>query len=147
MANETFLVAYEGGAKADKVINYAFTRAKEYQADLLLVTVLEWSPYQFLTPEELAERGARRKKDLARAEQEILQPAVAKLQGQGVNVSGKVLIGNVAEQILKAAQDAKASTIYVGRSGKGSESFTQRFFGSVPIALTQITTVPTVIVP
>jgi nucleotide-binding universal stress UspA family protein len=144
VSQETFVVAYEG-EDGKAVLDYAIARAKKDGAQLLIVHILEWSPYKFLTPEELAERHKRRKEELKRAEDAVIAPALAAAQAEGVEATAALRYGNVVDLIVEIAKGASASLIVVGRSG--ASGLSARVFGSVPIGLAQIAPVPTVIVP
>ncbi|MEQ9123047.1 MAG: universal stress protein [Alphaproteobacteria bacterium] len=144
MSEETYVVAYEGDDRS--VLDFAIARAKKIGASLHIVHILQWSPYSFLTQEELAERHKRRQEELARAEAAIVKPAVAAARAAGIEaVTSDIRYGSVADLIAEIAKEKGATFIYVGRSGGGS--IAARVFGSVPIALAQISTVPVVIVP
>ncbi|MBU2959663.1 universal stress protein [Citreicella sp. C3M06] len=145
MSSDTFIVAFEGAPDNPGVLEYAIHRAKTEGASLLLVHILEWSPYRFLTPEELAERHGRRKQELARADQVVMQPALARAEAAGVPAKGVIRYGQVVELILEETKKAQATAIFVGRSG--SQSMAARVFGSVTLGLAQLAPVPTVIVP
>jgi nucleotide-binding universal stress UspA family protein len=144
MSKETYLVAYEGG-DGQSVLDYAIDRAKRDGARLLIVHILEWSPYAFLTPEELAERHKRRREELSRAESAVIGPALEKARAAGVEAASELRYGAVIDLILEIARDAGASMIVVGRTG--GSTLGARIFGSVPIGLAQAAPVPTVIVP
>jgi nucleotide-binding universal stress UspA family protein len=144
MAKETFVVAYEGDDDAT-LLDYAIDRAKRAEAKLLLVHILEWSPYKFLTPEELAERHKRRKEELSRAHEAVVDPAVARVRDAGLEAEGDIRYGSVIDLICEIAESSGASLIFVGRSG--SNSIAARMFGSVPLGLALSAPVPTVIVP
>lgn len=144
MPQETYVVAYEGGDR--EVLDFAIARANKNGAALHLVHVLEWSPYSFLTPEELSERHKRRTEELARAEAAIMSPAVDHARSAGIaDVTSELRYGSVAELIAEIAAEKAATFVFVGRSG--GNAIAARVFGSVPIALAQISTVPVVIVP
>lgn len=145
MSSETFIVAYEGDPDDPGVLDYAISRAKAEDASLLIVHILEWSPYSFLTPQELEERHGRRKQELARANEVVMAPALAKCKAAGVKADGCIRYGQVVELIVEETKKAGASVIFVGRAG--SNSMAARVFGSVPLGLAQIAPVPTVIVP
>ncbi|MGF1551623.1 MAG: universal stress protein [Paracoccaceae bacterium] len=146
MSQETFVVAYEGATNGSAVLDYAIERARREGASLLLVHVLEWSPYQFLTPQELEERHARRTEELRRAEEAIMTPALAKVREAGVEAEGEIAYGSTVPIVAEAATKAGATMIFVGRSGANS-SLGARIFGSTPLGLAQVASVPTVIVP
>ena len=145
MTSEKFVVAYEGSVEDSSLLSYALERAKKEGATLHIVHVLEWSPYSFLTPEELEERHGRRKDEISRAREVILEPAIAEIEKAGVTCTGEIRYGQVVEIIAEIAGAQKAAMIFVGRSGRNSVS--SRVFGSVPLGLAQIAPVPTVIVP
>ncbi|EIE50125.1 universal stress protein [Salipiger aestuarii] len=145
MTSETYVVAFEGAPDDPGVLDFAIKQAKGDGASLLLVHVLEWSPYSFLTQEELAERHGRRKKELERANAIVMAPALAKADAAGVPATGVIRYGQVVELILEETRKAGATEIYVGRSG--SQSVAARVFGSVTLGLAQLSPVPTVIVP
>ncbi|AWI82242.1 universal stress protein [Alloyangia pacifica] len=145
MATETFVVAYENKEGDDGLLDYAIARAKKDDAALLLVHILEWSPYKFLTPQEIEERHARRKQEMARAREVMLDPALAKVHAAGLEGDCRIRYGSVVELVAEIASEAGASMIFVGRSG--TQSMAARIFGSVPLGLAQVAPVPTVIVP
>ncbi|WP_010140571.1 universal stress protein [Oceanicola sp. S124] len=145
MSQELFVVAYEGDDDSGSLLDYAIARATKEGAALHIVHVLEWSPYSFLTPQEVEERHARRKEELARAKSAIIDPAVEKASAAGVTATGEMRYGQVVELIAEIARTKSAAMIFVGRSG--SNSVAARVFGSVPLGLAQIAPVPTVIVP
>ncbi|MBY6154989.1 universal stress protein [Vannielia litorea] len=145
MSSETFIVAYEGEKGDTPTLDYAIERAKKDGANLLVVHILEWSPYSFLTPDELEERHGRRKQEMARAKEIVLDPAVAKVKAAGLEASAELRYGSVVDKIVEIATEKSASMIFVGRAG--SQSMAARVFGSVPIGLAQVAPVPTVIVP
>lgn len=143
--SEKIVVGYDGSASAKSALAFASDRAKASGATLVLAHVLEWSPYSFLTPEELAERHKRRTEELARAETAVLGPVVASLKASGVTVSTELRYGHIAETICAIASEQGASQIVIGRTGH-SELAT-RLFGSVAGALAQAAPVPVTIVP
>ncbi|PKP62801.1 MAG: universal stress protein [Alphaproteobacteria bacterium HGW-Alphaproteobacteria-8] len=142
MPKPVFIVAYGGEDRT--VVNLAATHARKEDAKLHLVHVLEWSPYSFLTPQELEERHARRKKELARAEEAVMAPVLGDLRAAGVEADGEILYGSTVELILEVTREQGATLIFVGRS---EATLGARVFGSVSIGLAQAAPVPTVIVP
>ena len=62
-----YVVACDGSSASGRAVKAAVEQAKLTGASLLLVHVLEWSPYSFLTPEEIEERHKRRSEELKRA--------------------------------------------------------------------------------
>lgn len=142
LSKPVFIVAYGGDDR--NVVNVAATHARKEGARLHLVHVLEWSPYSFLTPQELEERHARRKKELARAQEAVMEPVLGDLRASGVEADGEILYGSTVELVLQVAREQNAALIFVGRS---EATLSARVFGSVTIGLAQSAPVPTVIVP
>ncbi len=143
MPKETFVVAYEGGDR--RVLDYAIERAKKDDAKLILVHVLAWSPYSFLTPQEIEERHERRQNELTRAQEALVDPAVKHCQQVGIEAEGVLRYGSVVDLLVDQARKSHAGMIFVGRAG--SAGLSARVFGSVAIGLAQAAPVPTVIVP
>jgi nucleotide-binding universal stress UspA family protein len=54
--SEKYIVACDGSAASERALNFAVAHAQTTGASILIAHVLEWSPYSFLTPEELEER-------------------------------------------------------------------------------------------
>jgi len=141
MAQEIFVVGFDGTDQHP--VDFAVTRAAKDDARLLVVHVLEWSPYSFLTNEELAHRHEERQRELARAEDVILKPILEKVRRGGITADPEVRYGNVVDLLCASAKEANAAMIFVGRSS----SLSARVFGSVASGVVQCSTVPTVIVP
>lgn len=146
-----YIVGVDGSEESIRAAHYALKSALVSGASLNVIHVLEWSPYSFLTPEELEERHRVRGKALKRAEVAIVQPIVKELQvmakdkGKDITIDGRVCYGQVAKEINEYCAELAAEKIFIGRSGSGV--LAERLFGSVPSALLQSATVPVTIVP
>lgn len=142
---DTIVVACDGSEAAGRALDFAHKRAKQQGASLLVVHVLEWSPYSFLTPEEIAERHARRTEELARAEEHVIAPIIAAYADKGVSITTSVKYGHVVETLVAEAEKAGAAEIISGRTG--NSGVMSRMFGSVAGTLAQVSPVPCTIVP
>lgn len=145
MSKNLFIVAVDDDDCSRRAIAFAAERAKLAGATIKLLHVLEWSPYSFLTQEELAERHGRRKQEMARAEEKILQTMASGLKAQGLTVEIEARYGHVAETICDVASEDDALQIFVGRTG--TSQLTNRIFGSTVGALVQASPVPVTVVP
>lgn len=143
--SQKFVVGVDGSDSASRTLDYAVSQAKAQGASLVIAHVLEWSPYSFLTPEELEERHMRRKEELERAETALLKPLVERLKSSGVKVETELKYGHIADTLCAIAKDAGADQILVGRSGQSGVA--SRLFGSVAGSLAQSAPVPVTIVP
>ncbi len=141
--SKSYVVGVDGSEGSIRTAQYALAQAEKAGASLKVIHVLEWSPYSFLTPQELEERKMRRKEELERANTAILQPIIEKLGSD--NVEGEARFGQIAEVISEYSDEIGAEQTFVGRNGDGG--LTSRLFGSVPSILVQISNVPVTVVP
>ncbi|MCF3973734.1 universal stress protein [Paracoccus salsus] len=139
------VVGFDGSEASRRALDFAVGRAKAQGDSIIIAHVLEWSPYSFLTPEELAERHKRRNEELERAEKAILQPVVKRVEDAGVPVTTVIKYGHIAETICQIATDEDAALIFIGRMGHSG--LATRIFGSVAGTLAQVAPVPVTIVP
>jgi len=141
MSQDIFVVAYDG--TDPQTVDFAVAQARKSEARLVICHILEWSPYSFLTPEEIEERHRKRQEELTRAEATIMQPVLERVRGAGVAAEGELRYGHIADIVCEIAKEKAATLIVVGRSS----SLSARVFGSVASGVAQCATVPTVIVP
>ncbi len=138
------VVGVDGGDSGMRALAYAKKLASLIGAcELIIVYVIEWSPYSFQTPEENAERHKRREEELNAARERIIDPALASLAEDGFQARGIVRHGDVAEMIDITATDEGADQIVVARSG---ESTFARLFGTATVKLVMNASVPVTVV-
>ena len=143
--SEKFVVGYDGSDVAKRALDFAVSRATAQGGSILIVHVLEWSPYSFLTPTEIEERHQRRTEEMARAETAIVNPAKVSVEAAGVPVETVLKFGHIAETLCKLAEKEGATQVVIGRNGHST--FGSRVFGSVAGSLVQTSPVPCTIVP
>lgn len=143
--SQTFLVGFDGSEGAQRALDYAVAQAKAAGAAVTIAHVLEWSPYSFLTQEELAERHKRREEELERAENHIVAPLLKKLEEDGVTADAVIRYGNVSKTMCEIAKETNAAQIFVGRNG--AQSISERLFGTSVSSLVQVAEVPVTVVP
>lgn len=144
MSNK-LLVALDGSDGGKRALDVAAAQAKLTDASLVLVYVIDWSPYSFNTPEENERRHQRREEEIGRAQASILQPAVDALADSGLTVESIVRHGNIADSLVHLANKEKVSQIYLGKLGESK--LRSMIFGSVTAALVQLSPVPVTVVP
>lgn len=142
---KTFLVGCDGSPASRRAVDFAVKQAKQADAAIVVLHVLEWSPYSFLTPTELEERHKRRGEELERAKEAIIDPVLEAVSSSGVSVSADMRYGRVVETLVDAAKSSGAAQIFIGRTG--DSAMASRFFGSVAGSLMQASAVPVTIVP
>jgi nucleotide-binding universal stress UspA family protein len=140
-----FIVGYDGSEASQRALDFAVGRVKLQGGTVVLVHVLEWSPYSFLSASELEERHKRRTEELERAEKALISPVLDKVRAAGVDAESKIRYGHIAETICKIAQEMSAVQIVIGRNGH--TQIGSRIFGSVAGHLAQAAPVPCTIVP
>ena len=140
------VVGVDGEGTGDRALDYAKELAGAIgDCELLVVYVIEWSPYSFNTPEENEQRHKRREEEIASAQASVIEPTLASLKEAGVAAEGVVRHGNVADVLIEIAAQRNAVQIVVGRVG--ASGLKSLIFGSVTSKLVQVADVPVTVVP
>ncbi len=143
--SKRFIVGIDDSEDSYRAAEFAVSMAESPDTSIHIIHVLEWSPYSFLTPEELDERHKRRGEELERASSAIVAPIIQKLEGSACKVTGEVRYGAIAETISNYCDQVSGDQVIVARSGDSQLS--TRLFGTVPSTLIQISKVPVTVVP
>ena len=139
------VIGLDGHSSGEKALEFAKNlAAKADGCELIVVYVIEWSPFSFQTPEENAERHKRREEEISTANERVVEPAVADLKAAGLNARAVVRHGDVADTIDDVAHSEGASQIIVARSRAGG--LTSRIFGSSTANLVMNARVPVTVV-
>lgn len=141
----TLVVGLDGQGSGDRAAAYGKRMAKLIgDCELVIVYIIEWSPYTFQTPEENAERHKRREDEIATAMERVVDPAVAAIKKSDIKVRGIVRHGNVADVLNAISVEENADQIIVGRSAAGG--IAERIFGSATAKLVMSASVPVTVV-
>jgi len=141
----TILVGLDGHGSGERALAHAQKQAELIgKCDLLVLYVIEWSPFSFQTAEENAQRAKRREEEIAMAKERIVDPALAALKKAGRTAIGMVKHGDVADTINRIAKEEKVDQIVVGRASDGG--FGKRIFGSSTSNLVMSAVVPVTVV-
>jgi len=143
--SKVLLVGVDCSNCSNRALEYASDRAEMSKAQLIVVHVIDWSPFSFNTPQENEERHRRREDELQRAHQEIIDPVVEGLREKGVFARGVIRHGHPAETLNEVAKEFGATNIIIGKTG--SSRIKSQLFGSVANTLVQISKVPVTVVP
>lgn len=139
------VIGLDGHGSGDKALAFAKDLAsKTTDCELIVVYVIEWSPFSFQTAEENAERHKRREEEIAVAMERVVNPAVASLKEAGLSARAIVKHGDVADTIDAIAHSEGASQIIIARSSSGG--LTSRLFGSSTANLVMNARVPVTVV-
>lgn len=140
------VVGLDGSAPGEKALAYAKSMARLIgDCELVLAYVIEWTPYSFHTPEELAERHKRREQEIDQAHSHVLDGPARMAKEEGFKVTTEVRHGDPAQLLDRIAEAHGASQIVIGRTGE--RGLRERLFGSVPSKLVAAATVPVTIIP
>ncbi|WP_343561062.1 universal stress protein [Kiloniella sp. b19] len=143
--NNSYLVAVDNSDGSKRALQHAVERAKASSAKLILTHVIDWSPYSFHTPDELAERTKRREEEIIRARDIVLVPLAEEVRQAGLEVEIEIQHGRGAETLAQLAEQHNVAQIIAGRSGE--TNLKTLMFGSTSSKLVQISSVPVLIVP
>ena len=139
------VIGLDGRSSGKKALEFAKSLAKKTDdCELIVVYVIEWSPFSFQTAAENAERHKRREEEISIARERVVDPAVADLKAAGLNARAIVRHGDVADTIESIAHSEGASQIIVARSSEGG--LTSRIFGSSTASLVMHARVPVTVV-
>lgn len=139
------VIGLDGQSSGDKALDFAKELAtKATDCELIVVYVIEWSPFSFQTAEENAERHKRREEEISIALERVVDPAVKTLTDAGLSARAVVRHGDVADTIDNIAHSEGASQIIVARSSAGG--LTSRLFGSSTANLVMNARVPVTVV-
>lgn len=140
-----YLVACDGSPASDRALQFAVQQAKIDGAPILLAYIVEWSPYSFLTPQELEERHKDRSHEIKRVQTVVIDPLIRSVETEGIKAYSVIRYGKVAKVLADIAKKEEVTQLFIGRTGQSS--FTARVLGSVAGTMVQISTVPCTIVP
>lgn len=139
------VVGLDGQSSGEKALEFAKNLASSMEScELIVVYVIEWSPFSFQTAEENALRHKRREEEITIAMERVLSPAVESLTAAGLSSRAIVRHGDVADTIDAVAHKEGAGQIIVGRSSAGG--FSTRIFGSSTGNLVMNARVPVTVV-
>lgn len=139
------IVGLDGEPSGGRALAYAQKLAKMIgNCEIVVVFVVEWSPYSFQTAEENAVRHKRREAEISIAMERIVTPALDALKTAGFEARGIVRHGDVAETINRVSIEEGAEQIIVARSSEGG--FVKRMFGSSTGSLVMSSSLPVTVV-
>jgi nucleotide-binding universal stress UspA family protein len=139
------VIGFDGTDTGERAIAFAKDLASKTDgSELLVIYVIEWSPFTFQTAEENEKRHKRREEEIELARTRVVEPAVEKLRAEGLTASGIVRHGDVAETLNRLTVENNGSQIVVGRTS--ADGFTKRIFGSATQNLVMHADVPVTVV-
>lgn len=142
---EKIVIGLDGTDTGERALAFAKDQASKMDAcELLVIYVIEWSPFTFQTAEENEQRHKRREEEIDIATTRVVDPAMTKLKEAGFSVTGLVRHGDVAETLNRLTVENGGTQIVVGRAS--ADGFTKRIFGSSTQNLVMHADVPVTVV-
>lgn len=141
----TVLVGVDRGDASTRAVEFATDRALRNDWEILLVHVINWSPYAMNTPTENEERHGQRQREIDHATENVIAPMRAIVEHAGVPVRTEVRHGKPSDTLIDLAEANDVVHIIVGRLG--DSGLREAIFGSVASRLVQHATVPVTVVP
>lgn len=140
----TFLAGVDGSDGSARAARFAADRAKLMPAKLVVLYVIDWSPYKIYTHQEAESRSADRKREMAEVQTRVMEPLLAELALDGTDISGDLRYGHPSRLLIDFAKEIDADEIYVGRQGRSPLNL---IFGSTTSHLVQVSPIPVMVVP
>jgi nucleotide-binding universal stress UspA family protein len=111
MVSKRIMVAFDGSKPSEKAFHYALATAKQNNALLWVVSVV-----QLPEPATMVETDAIL--DSAKENYELLfQPLREEAKSSGVALEMEIAVGHPAEQIIRKAKDLNVDLVVVGHRG------------------------------
>lgn len=142
----TIIVGVDGSDAGNRALAHAKRLATLIgdSCSLVLVCVVEWSPYNFQTVEENALRKKHKQEEVHSATERVITPLLTALKEEGIQAEGRVVHGKPAAILNKIAIEKQADQIVVARST--DHGLSARVFGSVTAQLVMRAEVPVTVV-
>lgn len=138
-------IGLDGHGSGERALNYAQHLAGLIgDCELVVIYVVEWSPFSFQTAEENEQRHKRREEEIKTAMERVVNPAIKKLEDAGLKAKGVVRHGDVANTLIEVSKEEGAEQIIVCRSSEGG--FAKRIFGSSTSNLVTSSPMPVTVV-
>lgn len=139
------VIGLDGQSTGEKALAFAKNLSDRSDGcELIVVFVIEWSPFSFQTAEENEQRHKRREEEISVALERVVNPAIQDLEAAGYTARAIVRHGDVADTIDEIAHSEGATQIVVARSSSGG--LTSRIFGSSTANLVMNARVPVTVV-
>lgn len=142
---DVVVVGVDGSESGARAAHFAARHMRDVHGRLVVVYVVPWSPYSVQSPEENDRRSITKREEIAAAQTLVLDPLLVELTDDGTAAEGIVRHGHPAEVLCDLAKDLGASHVVVGR--RGQSRVRALLFGSTPVNLIQLSSVPVTVVP
>lgn len=145
MTKQRYVVGIDNSEWAERALYRAIELAKQTNAEVDLVGVIEWSGHEALTLDDLAHRKIDKLDEHDKLFDETFAPLLKRHADSGVTINYKILWGKPTEALQHHIKESKATMAFVGR--KGRSALMNIITGSTATGLSNLIGVPLVLVP
>jgi nucleotide-binding universal stress UspA family protein len=145
MKERTIIVGFDGSEPSIKALDFARDQAHKFDASIMLVHVIDWSPFEFRTHQENEEQAQSRREQIKNDREQLFPPVLSELKAAGISAIAGLKYGQPAEVLAELAEECDAFSIVVGR--KGTSNLKTILFGSVASHVVQQASCPVTVVP
>lgn len=146
---QSVLIGVDRSEGSLRAVEFAAERARVNQWRVTIAHVVNWSRYSFPTKEDNEARPLARRREIDRAQDEVIDPILKWLDNAGyradLNVATVIRHGRPSEVLSDLAAREGHDVIIVGRTGEAD--LRMAIFGSTANRLVQHAPVPVVVVP
>lgn len=139
------IVGVDKSDASTRAMHLAVDWATYFTRPLIIVHVINWSPYSFNTPTENETRHVEHEREKRLAQDEVLAPMAKIAADAGIQHEEILRYGKPSEVISDMSVEHDATVIFVGRTGDAG--LREALFGSVVGRLAQHAPVPVTVVP
>lgn len=140
-----YVIAVDGSAYTNRAISKACELAKATGASLMLVHIIDWSPFAPLSVLDVAERPIIKAEEEKFAKTHVIDPALKECAKHGMKADSFYTWGSPAKELNAKAVELGASMIIMGR--RGHSVIGELIMGSVAHATSHHSTLPVLLVP
>jgi nucleotide-binding universal stress UspA family protein len=142
----SIVVGLDGSESSSRAADAAADAARRHGLQLVLASVVPWSPYSITTNEDNERRSIDKQREIETTRAKILDPVLARMAEPGdLEIETVIRHGHPAETLVTIAREHDAAWITVGRVGQSRVR--TLLFGSTPGSLIQLSPVPVLVVP
>ena len=137
------LVAYDGSPHSKEALNWAIDLSLMTQAQIVAVKVFEGNQL-FMAAEAGGTKFLETLEEMRSEDRRLMAEVAAIGQSRGVTVTGEILQGNIAAEIIAYANQNAVDMIVTGTKGHGA--LAELLMGSVTRNLISLAHVPVLVV-
>ena len=86
MSDRTIIVGYDGSEPSNAALAFAKDQAHKFDASIMLVHVIDWSPFEFRTHQENETQAQKRREQIEKDREQLFPPVLSELKAAGISV-------------------------------------------------------------